>query len=404
MEKAMKREEIIYLSYRKCKAFGNMILFYIFRIFPIKKNKIVFCSIEGQCGYSCNPKYVAEELLKDNKGYEIYWLVNDINKKFPKEIKKVKNTIWNRIYHLSTADIWVDNSRKPLGTRKRKGQLYIQTWHATLAFKPAGKMRNAFPKIAYWVSKNDSNLADYVLTDSEWCDRLYPDLLFTNGNTLRIGAPRCDVLVDNEKKESKYLELRRKFGLPVDSKIVMHAPTFRGGSQTVVREVFAEKISIDYKRLQKTLEKNWGGTWYVFIRLHPQIACQMNSTNSISDEKIYDVSKEDDMNEIMAGVDIFISDYSSAAFDASFAKIPVFIYADDIEEFTEDRGQFLWKKGELPFAISKNNDELEKNIVCFEREKYEADLNILFKKVELTEDGTASQRVKKIIDEHMGVS
>ena len=49
-------------------------------------------------------------------------------------------------------------------------------------------------------------------------------------------------------------------------------------------------------------------------------------------------------------------------------------------------------------------DELEKNIVCFEREKYEADLNILFKKVELTEDGTASQRVKKIIDEHMGVS
>ena len=48
--------------------------------------------------------------------------------------------------------------------------------------------------------------------------------------------------------------------------------------------------------------------------------------------------------------------------------------------------------------------ELEKNIVCFEREKYEADLNILFKKVELTEDGTASQRVKKIIDEHMGVS
>ncbi len=399
----MKIREIIYLSYRKLIALANMILFYLFRVFPINRNKILFCSIEGQCGYSCNPKYIAEELLKNSGGYEIYWLVNDINKKFPVEIRKIKNTTWNRIFHMSTANIWIDNSRKPLGTKKRKSQLYIQTWHATLAFKPAGKMRRAFPKIAYWVSEHDSRIADYVLTDSEWCDRLYPDLLLTKGNTLRTGAPRCDVLVDGERKKRKYSELRKRFNLPEDSKIVMYAPTFRGGGQAVIREVFAEKISIDYKRLQNVLREKWGGTWYVFIRLHPQIASQMDDANSITEERIYDVSKEDDMNEIMAGVDAFISDYSSAAFDASFAKIPVFIYADDIKEFAKDRGELLWKNDELPFSVSKNNDELERNIVCFDQEKYEADLELLFKSVELIEDGKAAQRVKKIIDEHIGI-
>ena len=44
-----------YIKKRKIKALFYSIPFYICRIFPIQKNKIVFWTLEGNGGYSCNP-------------------------------------------------------------------------------------------------------------------------------------------------------------------------------------------------------------------------------------------------------------------------------------------------------------------------------------------------------------
>ncbi len=112
-----------------------------------------------------------EELHKRNVKYQFYWFVNDVNKEFPAYIKKVRNTSWNRAFHLSTAKIWIDNYRKPYGTRKRKGQYYFQTWHGTIGFKSIGLWRGkAFSRMAYLVSKNDSDMIDYVTIDCYWCN------------------------------------------------------------------------------------------------------------------------------------------------------------------------------------------------------------------------------------------
>ena len=161
-------QEKQYIRKRIWKAGFQSIAFYICRIFPIKKNKIVFCCIEGTTGYSCNPKYIAEELIRRNKQesdgkkrFKLVWLVNDMSKSFPKEIQVVHNSLWNRAYQLSTAGFWIDNSRKQLEARKRKGQIYIQTWHAKLGFKPTCLDRGAsFSKIAYLLSKHESDLVD----------------------------------------------------------------------------------------------------------------------------------------------------------------------------------------------------------------------------------------------------
>ena len=133
IKKSMMSSEEKYIQKRIWKARFQSVLFYLFRIFPINKRKIVFCCIEGTTGYTCNPKYIAEEFIKQNSAtnqeqkYELVWLVNDTSKKFPKEIKVVKNNLWNRAYQLTTAHFWIDNSRKQLEVRKRKGQVYIQT-------------------------------------------------------------------------------------------------------------------------------------------------------------------------------------------------------------------------------------------------------------------------------------
>ena len=82
-----------YIRKRRIKAKASKLLYYMFGILPIHKNKITFSAFEG-AGYCCNPNYIAEGLIanqrKGDARYELVWLVNDINKEFPPKIKKVK--------------------------------------------------------------------------------------------------------------------------------------------------------------------------------------------------------------------------------------------------------------------------------------------------------------------------
>jgi CDP-glycerol glycerophosphotransferase len=384
-------EENRYIQKRIWKARFQSVLFYICRIFPIRKKKIVFCCIEGTTGYSCNPKYIAGELILRNEGYELVWLVNDINKTFPKEIKAVKNTLLNRAYHLTTARFWIDNSRKQLECRKRKGQTYIQTWHAKLGFKPTCLDRGAsFSKIAYLVSKHDSDMIDYWLSNSDWYDKTLPTGSLYKGKTLRSGSPRCDILVNNIPKSRA--KVRQKYNISPNSKILMYAPTFRGGSQGTDRTIAASQGFPDYKRLKQSLENRFGGEWYIFLRLHPQLVAR-NLDIAIENSAILDVSREDDMYEILAGCDAFMTDYSSAAFDAAVMRIPIFLYADDYAEYEGERGKLLWNLRKLPFPLALTNDELEKQILDFNETIYQKKIEHLFQDTGMVEDGQASKRV-----------
>lgn len=395
----MERQEVTseesYIRKRMWSAKVQSIPFYLCRIFPIKRKKLVFCCIEGTTGYSCNPKYIAEELIRRNKGYKLVWLVNDPSKRFPKEIHAVRNTLWNRAYHLSTARFWIDNSRKQLEVRKRKGQIYIQTWHAQIAFKPIGLDRGAsFSRIAYLVSKHDSDMIDYVLSNSEWFDHMLPTGMVYNGLTLRTGSPRCDVLVNGAAEARR--RVRQRYGLADNANILMYAPTFRGGSQGTIRTIAANQSSPDYARLTRALEKRFGGKWYVFLRLHPQLVVRGLDQNK-SGESVVDVSQVDDLYELLAGCDAFMTDYSSAAFDAAVMRIPVFLYADDYAEYEEERGKLMWDLRELPFPLAANDDELDGNIRKFDKEKYLQDLGQLFSETGMAEDGKAAERVADFI-------
>lgn len=389
--------EKIYIIKRKGKAFLHSLPYYICRVFPIHPQKVVMWTFECNGGYGCSPKYIAEEILKRNREgktkYQVVWLLNNIEKEFPKEIKKVKNTLWSRAYHLSTAGIWIGNTRTSYGTRKRKNQCYIQTWHSTIAIKPIGKYRGSmFPKIAYLVSKYDSGLIDYVLSGSTWCEHMYRDGLLYQGEMIRTGTPRCDVLF-NQKKEKRQ-EIRKKYHLPKEANILLYAPTFRGGSQKGKRSVNVEKITIDFEQLLVTLEKKFGGEWYLFLRLHPQLAAKKKKAEiQKRPKKLIDVSQMEDMNEIIAGVDIFVTDYSSAIFEAAMAGLLGFIYADDLKEYIHDRGNLFFDIDILPFPAAFDNEGLMENILVFDKELYERKWKAFAQKTGICEDGHASERV-----------
>lgn len=409
-----------YIRYRKLVALGNRVCFMLCRIFPIKKYRISVCSFEGKGGFGCNPKYIVEELHKRNEKYEFVWFVNDMQKEFPSYVTKMPNTLWNRAYWLSTSKIWIDNYRKPYGTCKRRGQYYINTWHGTIGFKSMGLWRGkSFSKIAYLVSRNDSNMIDAAVIDSKWCAEVWPKGLVYDGECICTGAPRCDVLFGNRLQYK--VMFRERYGLSDDVKMVMFAPTFRENASHGKRTVFLEKYSLDFERLLRNLKIRFGGEWYICLRLHPQLASEIRKhSDECLNERVIDVSQADDMYELLAAMDAFVTDYSSAAMDASFAHIPVFIYADDIEKYMSARGSMLWNLSAdsrtpvsnnkemtpnidviLPYSIAKNNEELEENILCFDEDKYITMMKQFENAVELVFDGKASKRVADKLEKYI---
>lgn len=420
IKRSVDKKEFAYIRERKIKAFLESLCFYVCRIFPVQKRLVSVCAFEGKGGFGCNPKYVVEELHRRNPSYKFVWFVNKNgwDKKFPSYIKKVPNTVCGRAFWLSRSKIWIDNYRKPFGTVKRKNQYYLNVNHYTVAIKCTGLYRgNGFSEMAYIISKNDSDMVDDFVIDSDWCEKISPKALVYDGTYQKTGAPRCDILFGDRSEYKKIF--RKKHNLPEDCKVLMFAPTFREGSENGKRFVFSEVWSVDFEKLLLTMENKFGSKWYLCVRVHPQLAPTFKEyKNDAIQDRIIDESQADDMYEILAGVDAYITDYSSACFEAGFAKMPVFLYADDVQKYAKDRGQLMWNMATdernnisnnkditpmfeetLPFTLAYNNEQLFDDIQKFDKEKYEIALEKFQSDIGLLFDGKASERLCDVIEQ-----
>lgn len=364
-----------YIAYRKLKAAFYSAAFYLCRIFPIDKKLISVCTFEGKGGFGCNPKYIVQELHKEDPSLKFVWLVNKPGEHtFPDYIREVPNTLWSSAYWLTRSKVWIDNYRKPLGTVKRREQYYINTWHGCVGFKPIGLWRgDKFSRIAYLVSKNDSDMIDRLIVSNDWSKEVFVKGMVYDGTILKLGQAREDVM-SYDRKEVR-ASVRKKYKLPSDSRIVLYAPTYRESGMKINRQVFSEQTSIDINLLKKSLHEKFGGEWYVLEKLHPQLA----ATQSVSNPSVIDVSKEDDTNWLIAASDAVVTDFSSVGFEAGAYGIPVFLYMDDIEEYVGDRGNLCFEIHdddtitsnkqmapdfdiEVPFVVIRNNREMEDKI------------------------------------------
>lgn len=386
--------EIIYIVKRKIEAFFYGIMFLVCRIFPIQRGKVTFSSFEGG-GYCCNPKYIAEELHREQVDVMMIWFVKDIKKQFPDYIKPVRDNWFNRAYHMSTANVWVDNSRQKYGTLKRRGQYYIQTWHGQIGFKPIGKLRgDLFSTIGDIVSKYDSKMIDMWISNSNWSTKVFQKA-FYGEPIYEVGSPRNDIFW----KESTQIrdKVFSKLGVEKNRKMVLYAPTFRGGSQVTVRKVSMNKMHMDYGRLKKALEQKTGDNWTIVVKFHPQLTINMQEEDLLKNDLFTDASLYEDMAELLVASDVFITDYSSAAFDAMVGRKIVFLYADDYEDYINDRGDLLWSEDSMPFVMNTNMDELINDIESFDILAYDCRMKRMFSELGIREDGHASEKVVKKI-------
>ena len=144
------------------------------------------------------------------------------------------------------------------------------------------------------------------------------------------------------------------------------------------------------------------------------------SVLNYQNSRMFDESQADDLYEILAGCDAYITDYSSACFEAGFAGIPAFIYADDLQQYAKDRGNLMWNLASdppdhignnkeitpqldvvFPFPVAQNNDELERIVLNYDEEQYRQKLNDFFSKAGLVFTGHASEDLADLLLERM---
>ena len=360
-------------------------LYFILWLIPLK-DKVVCINMKGK-RYGDNPKYITNALLANGYKGEIVWLFRDPdNMEIPKGVRKAKYNILTEIYETATAKVWIDSNLKWYGTRKRKGQMYIQTWHGSYGLK---KIQGDIPdKISYFdrvIYKHNSKLIDEFVTNSDMTSEIYKRAFEYNGKIVQCGSPRNDVFFRDQSEAKAKVRQYFKAG---DRKLLLYAPTYRNHFST-------EQFDMDYKRLIKALGERFGGEWLVLIRMHPQNMLEAKGFIDYEDE-IMNATDYPDMQELLVAAEILISDYSSCMFDFVTGGKKCFIYASDIEAYRNER-DYYFDLEELPFPIAGDNDQMESNIKSFDEEKYDRELKMLFEKVGLSESGNASDIISKEI-------
>ncbi len=331
------------------------------RLFPVKKNKIVFQSYYGR-GYGDNPKYIAEELRRRGLPLDLVWVIADESQAvgLPAELRTVVFRSFRYIYEMSTARVWVDNSRKEY-CLKKKNQYYMQTWHGGLGMKKvenmvADKLGEEYVRRA----KRDAAQCDVMLSA---CTTITEDyrryFWYPRGEILEKGLPRNDRLLSFTPADTA--RVRQALGVEEGCRLLLYAPTFRDDHSLAAYDM-------DYRRCKAALEARFGGSWKIALRLHPNVF-RLSDTMDFDPAVVVNASHYPDMQELYMVADMVVTDYSSVIFDFLLIGKPSLLYASDVAAYRTER-DYYFEFADLPFALCETNDQLEQEILQFDEAAY----------------------------------
>ena len=313
----------------------------------IDPDKVVFSCFKGR-QYGDNPRCISERLHERYPRAKIVWLFNTENARhvpagLPDYVKPLYISSRQAFCELGTARVWVDNFTKDNVLRRAKGrQFYVQTWHGDRAIK----------KICYDIGLEDDRRieedCDRVLTASEFGERMYRTAFRYKGEYIRAGSPRNDILVKNDPADIR--RVRKTLGVPEGTRLLLYAPTYRENASVIPRSA-----QMDLDRTLRCLEEKTGGPWMCMYRAHYR--SEGIDLEAVQD-RIVDVTRYDDMAELLLAADMVLTDYSSCALDYILRDRPALFYIADWEDYVASRGVYFDVR-EAPFFTAADQDALE---------------------------------------------
>ena len=324
-------------------------------IFPLKGNRVLMIPANGH--YYCNLKYIDEEIRERGSDVETVWAVKEKgDSSYPTGVSMISSTGLSFLYYFFTSKVIIFNDGIPSWLTKRKGQVFINTWHGGGAYKRVAAVFIDNPN--HWQktrSYHIFNQIDYMVSACRKFTEGYEMDVAIPAKYLPIGMPRNDLFFHADKVEQASEAVRKCYGISKEIGIVLYAPTFRDNGM---------KLDLDVAELLASLEKRFHKKFILFVRSHPHVA-QDIFQGAPQGKSAVDVSGYADMQELLAAADVLITDYSSSIWDFSFTGRPCFIYANDLSSYKKERN-FYTPIEEWPFPLAERNMELQDNILRFD--------------------------------------
>ena len=254
---------------------------------------------------------------------------------------------------------WVvnDNTFLPF-YMKKKGQVYLNTWHGTPLKTLGRRIQGDYHAIGN--AQRNFLSADYLLFPNEYTrEHICEDYMIGNlatGKAVLSGYPRNESFFDDAAREA----LRARLTL-VGKRIYAYMPTFRGVAakgQTSKNEIYLRYFLYE---LDRQLEDD---EW-LYVNLHP-ISQSLVDFRDYRHIRPFPVKCE--TYEFLNLADVLITDYSSVFFDFACTRRKIVLFTYDKEDYLRDRGLYL-PLDELPFPQVRTPDTLLQ--ACREPKEYD---------------------------------
>lgn len=363
----------------------------------VDDSSIVLVAMQGE--YTCNPKYIAEEILRRKLPYRITWALRGPSVgPFPGQFHFVQHNSSDFFQAIAGAKVVVQNGHSIQRAEAQKGssQYWLQTWHGSLGLK---KLEGAGGDAKFYkrMRELDNKQTDFVLTNSTFEDEVFTNTYWSSVPKLRLGHARNDILFDRSKSTTE--ELRRKIldrlGI-VDTgqKFLLYAPTHDDNNDSVLLS------GIDIAGVRQALGKKFGGNWEFLIRTHNTSKRQSDAWLAGLPAYCHNASFYPDMQELLVLADAGITDYSSWVCDYILTNKPSFLFSTNFDAYTEQRG-FYHDFADTPFTMATTNKGLLDNIEQFDQAVYDRKISEFLKMCGSIDDGKAASRIVDKIEELM---
>lgn len=361
------------------------VMFSIFRILPLKKNKICFLSPHNENFRDSLGAVMDEVIMRDD-----FYIVKvssklDIDKSSAKKLLQSVVCILKfftvQAYHVATSKyIFLNDNFMPLAKLNFKKETVItQLWHAEGVFKRFG-FHIPQPDDIRALEREGNKKLSYVVCSSEQVADIYAEAFdVPKKKVLPLGAPRTDWFFKDINEKRLRDDFDRKYTECKGKKLVLYAPTFRDDEA-------------DDKNILDSLDINAFNERFpdsrLLIRLHPQVHSSSADLDGATDLNGYG-----DVRKLIRIADVLITDYSSICMDFALLEKPVYFYAFDLEKYNSDRAFYYDYESYVPGPVARDFQTLLNLMNSNVYKTYEKRRDGFVQKNFGTPDGNASKRV-----------
>jgi len=346
----------------------NLVIIAINRIVPKRDDQILFESIPD---ISDNPAQLYSYMKSLERDYRMIWVVDSIRDDL--DVPQYRRNTLSEFWQFLRSRYIVTSHGYHLMVRARN-QVYINLWHG-MPLKAMGYTEKHPSVLLQGVS--DENY--YLIATSSIMRNALAACFNQDARRIHItGQPRNDKLFTEGRSWGGYRT------------IILYTPTYRdsGKNESVFSmQDYNEEIFHDF------LEKNEA---LFLMKIHPlDSGVRHRSGGNI---RVLDPSV--DIYDILPGVDVLVTDYSSVYFDFLLLDRPVIFAVPDLEEYRRTRGFVLepfefWAPGPHVETFSDFLEELERCLS--DPDYYRMERRTINRLVNHHQDGESSRRVYELV-------